>query len=162
MKPEKKLAVALKDAGVTLALAESCTGGAVADRLVALPGISEVFRGGVVAYTDEVKREVLGVSPETLEEHTAVSEAVAREMAEGALRLFSSDLAVSVTGIAGPGGATPCTPVGRVLIGLATAEGSRAFGFHFRGGRQAVRRKAVRWALDLALSEIQMMRINKT
>ncbi len=162
MKLEKKLAVALRTAGATVALAESCTGGAVADRLVALPGISEVFLGGVVAYTDEVKREVLGVSPEALLQYTAVSEAVAKEMAEGALRLFSSDLAVSVTGIAGPGGGTLHTPVGRVFIGLATARGSHAFGFSFRGRRGRVRRKAVKWALSLALSELQIVRINKT
>ncbi len=162
MKPEKKLAVALRTAGATVALAESCTGGAVADRLVALPGISEVLRGGVIAYTDEVKSEVLGVRSETLEQYTAVSEAVAKEMAEGARRLFSSDLAVSVTGIAGPGGGTVYTPVGRVFIGLATAEGSHAFGFSFRGCRQRIRRKAVKWAISLALSELQIVRINKT
>lgn len=162
MKPEKKLAIALKSAGATIALAESCTGGGVADRLVALPGISEVLRGGVVAYTDDVKRDVLGVSPESLDRYTAVSEAVAKEMAEGARRVFSSDVAVSVTGIAGPGGGTVYTPVGRVYIGIATPEGSYAFGFTFRGNRKKVRKKAVKWALSLALSEIRITRINKT
>ncbi len=162
MKIEKKLAVALRSSGRTIALAESCTGGAVADRLVSRPGISEVFLGGVVAYTDAVKQELLSVPKETLEQHTAVSEATARAMAEGALSLFGSDLAVSVTGIAGPGGGTLYNPVGRVFIGLATAEGSRAFGFSFRGGRRRVRKKAVRWALTLALSELQIMRVNKT
>jgi nicotinamide-nucleotide amidase len=103
----------------TLALAESCTGGSIANRVTNVPGASSVFLGGVVSYANEVKENFLGVRPETLQEHGAVSEMVAREMAEGARQKFGADFAIAVTGIAGPSGGTPDKPVGTVFIALA-------------------------------------------
>ena len=105
----------------TLALAESCTGGAIAQRITDVPGASEVFLGGVVSYANSAKETLLGVNPETLRQYGAVSEAVAREMALGARKKFNSDYALAVTGIAGPGGGTPEKPVGTVFIALASS-----------------------------------------
>lgn len=103
----------------TLALAESCTGGCIANRITDVPGASAVLLAGIVSYSNEAKQKFLGVRPETLAEHGAVSEAVAREMAEGVRERTKADYAISVTGIAGPSGGTPAKPVGTVFIGLA-------------------------------------------
>jgi nicotinamide-nucleotide amidase len=119
---EARLLAACRQAGLTLATAESCTGGQVAARLTAVPGASDVFRGGVVAYANEVKAALLGVPSDILETHGAVSEPVARAMAEGARRTLGSDLAVAITGIAGPGGGSPEKPVGTVDFAVADAE----------------------------------------
>ncbi len=107
-------------AGVMIATAESCTGGMVAAALTAIPGASEVFERGFVTYSNAAKREMLGVRAQTLTAHGAVSEQVAREMAEGALARSQADLAVAITGIAGPGG-SGVKPEGRVCFGLARA-----------------------------------------
>jgi nicotinamide-nucleotide amidase len=104
----------------TLALAESCTGGCIAHRLTNVPGASAVLPGGLVAYSNEAKQKFLAVRAETLAQHGAVSDAVAREMAEGARRQFAADHAIAVTGIAGPTGGTENKPVGTVFIGLAS------------------------------------------
>jgi nicotinamide-nucleotide amidase len=106
----------------SLALAESCTGGYIANRITNVPGASAVFLGGVVSYSNESKQRFLGVRAETLETHGAVSEPVAREMAEGARRETGADYALSVTGIAGPAGGSEAKPVGTVFIALATPE----------------------------------------
>jgi nicotinamide-nucleotide amidase len=103
----------------TLAVAESCTGGCIANRLTNVPGASAVLLAGLVTYSNAAKQKFLGVRAETLTEYGAVSESVAREMAEGTLREAGSDYALSVTGIAGPSGGTPAKPVGTVFIGLA-------------------------------------------
>ena len=113
----------LKEKGMTLATAESCTGGRVAERMTALPGVSAVYRGGVVSYWTSVKADVLGVPKETLDAHGAVSEETARAMAEGARRITGADIAVSVTGVAGPDPDERGVPVGIVFIGLATPDG---------------------------------------
>jgi nicotinamide-nucleotide amidase len=103
----------------TLALAESCTGGFVANQITNVPGASKVFLGGIVAYRNDVKEKFLGVRAATLKKFGAVSENVAREMAEGARKKFDSDFAIAITGIAGPGGGTKNKPVGTVFIALA-------------------------------------------
>ncbi|HXR07202.1 MAG TPA: competence/damage-inducible protein A, partial [Candidatus Acidoferrum sp.] len=108
----------------TVAVAESCTGGFLAHRLTNVAGASAVFLGGVVAYSNAIKRDILGVRAETLRQHGAVSEAVAREMAEGARRLVGADYALAVTGIAGPGGGTPEKPVGTAYVGLSESKGT--------------------------------------
>ena len=114
----------LKEKGLTFATAESCTGGRVAERMTALPGASAVYRGGVVSYWTSVKADVLGVPADTLDAHGAVSEETARAMAEGARRITGADIAVSVTGVAGPDPDERGVPVGIVYIGLATPDGT--------------------------------------
>ena len=114
----------LKEQGLTLATAESCTGGRIAERITALPGVSAVYRGGVVSYWTSVKADVLGVPQALLDEHGAVSEKTARAMAEGARRITGAEVAVSVTGVAGPDPDERGMPVGIVYIGLATPDGT--------------------------------------
>ena len=114
----------LKEQGLTLATAESCTGGRVAERMTAMPGVSTVYRGGVVSYWSSVKADVLGVPQEILDAHGAVSEPCARAMAEGARRITGADIAVSVTGAAGPDPDERGVPVGIVYIGLVTPKGT--------------------------------------
>jgi nicotinamide-nucleotide amidase len=108
----------------TLATAESCTGGFIAHQITNVPGASEIFLGGIVAYSNQVKEKFLGVRPEILKKHGAVSEAVAREMAGGARKKFGADFAIAVTGIAGPTGGTKTKPIGTVFIALAGAFGT--------------------------------------
>lgn len=115
----------LAELGKTVGLAESCTGGFISHRLTNVPGASQVLRGSIVCYHNEVKQATLGVSAETLRQHGAVSEPCALQMAEGARRLLGVDFALSVTGIAGPGGGSAEKPVGTVFIGLASAAGAQ-------------------------------------
>jgi competence/damage-inducible protein CinA-like protein len=136
-------------AGLSLATAESCTGGLVAARLTGVPGSSETFVGGVVAYADAVKRGELGVGEELLAAHGAVSAEVAEAMAEGARSRLGADAAVAVTGVAGPGGGTPEKPVGRVHLHAAGPGGSRARMLDVPGERDQVRARATVSALHL-------------
>lgn len=116
---ERDLIDALRARGWRMAAAESCTGGRIAQRITAVPGASDVFSGSMVSYSCETKQSALGVGAETLKKHGAVSEETAREMASGVLRITEADVAVSVTGIAGPGGGSEDRPVGTVCFGLA-------------------------------------------
>ena len=149
LKDQAARVVALaNDKGATLSVAESLTGGMVGSFLTSVPGSSAVFLGGVTSYSSDVKRDVLGVDAGTLDDEGAVCERVAREMAEGARRTVGADMAVSVTGIAGPGGEEPGKPVGTVWIGTAVSAGNHAEVFHFEGDREAVRRATVHGALE--------------
>ena len=147
----RDLLAALEARGLTLATAESCTGGLIAAALTAIPGSSAVVTRGYVTYSNDAKQEMLGVPAELLRTVGAVSEEVARAMAEGAVRAARADVALSCTGIAGPGGATPSKPVGLVFIGCA-AEGAptRVARHVFPGDRAAVRAATVAEAFALA------------
>ena len=136
-------------ASLTLATAESCTGGLVAARLTDVPGASDVFVGGVVAYANEVKEAELGVPRALLEEHGAVSPEVAAAMARGVRERLGADVAVAVTGVAGPGGGTPEKPVGLVHLHAETPSGGRGTSFSYPGDRSSIRRRSAVAALHL-------------
>ena len=139
----------LRAAGSTLSVAESCTGGLLAERITAVPGSSDYFLGGVVTYSNDWKIRLLGVPGEMLAEHGAVSEAVARAMAEGARERFATDYALSITGVAGPGGGSDEKPVGTVHLGLAGPAGVEHRRARFPGGREFVRTQASQLALEM-------------
>jgi len=143
--------------GLTLATAESCTAGLVAARIADIPGASDVLRGGAVTYCDAVKRRVLGVSEDTLRLQSAVSDPCAREMAVGARGLFEADMAVSLTGYAGPGGGTLDDPAGTVYIGLADGRGVTCARCSFEGSRNGVRAQAALFALQMLLKRCDDM-----
>jgi len=135
--------------GMSLSVAESCTGGLIGARLTDVPGSSEYFIGGVIAYSNELKQSLLGVAPEIIKQYGAVSKQTAVAMAEGVRKLAQTSLGLAVTGIAGPGGATPVKPNGLVYISLASAGGTSWREFHFPGGRSAVRQGTVNAALSM-------------
>ena len=137
--------------GKTLVTAESLTGGGIGAALTAIPGSSAVYKGGVISYTNWVKENILGVTRDTLETHGAVSLQTAQEMAVGVRRLLQSDVAVSVTGLAGPGGDEFGNPVGTVCIGFCDQWKSFAVKHHFVGNREDVRHQTIRAALELIL-----------
>ncbi|MFQ3568629.1 MAG: nicotinamide-nucleotide amidohydrolase family protein [Aggregatilineales bacterium] len=154
---EARLGAALRAKVWTISAAESCTGGLLLHRLTNIPGSSGYVQGGVIAYADAVKERLLGVRRASLIEHGAVSEAVAREMALGALDLFATEVAISITGIAGPGGATPTKPVGLTFIGIAirSAGGPPTVHIHhdiYPGDRSRVKQLSTDRALALALA----------
>jgi len=139
----------LENKGLTLALAESITGGMIGEMITRVPGSSATFMGSIVSYSNDMKTRILGVSENTLREHGAVSHECAREMAEGARRAGNADIGISVTGIAGPDGGTPEKPVGAFFIGMATSETTVSRGFLLPGTREWVRTLAAMQALDL-------------
>lgn len=141
--------------GKTMVTAESLTGGGIGAALTAVPGSSTVYKGGIISYTNWVKEAVLGVSPDTLENHGAVSVQTAEEMAVGVRKLLQADVAVSVTGLAGPGGDEFGNPVGTVCIGFCNQWESFAVRYHFKGDREAVRNQTIRAALELVLDNNQ-------
>ncbi len=138
----------LRERGLTIALAESCTGGLLAERITNVAGSSAYFLGGVVAYANPAKHALLGVPEDLLVRHGAVSEPVARAMAEGARVRFGADLGLATTGISGPAGGSPEKPVGSVCIALATAAGTHAEGFVFAVGRERHRLLTTQIGLD--------------
>lgn len=141
--------------GLTLALAESCTGGMIAARVTDIPGCSAWFRGGVVAYNNQVKTDLLQVPETLLEQHGAVSEPVARTMAEGVRRAIGSDLALSVTGIAGPDGGTTEKPVGTVFMAVVDQRDCQVERFLFSGDRSQVRQQAVDQAIIMLKKRLE-------
>lgn len=145
---------ALRAKGLTLATAESLTGGGIGSMLTAVPGASEVFKGGVISYVNNVKEEVLGVSLEILGRYGAVSPWTAGAMASGVKKLLRSDVAVSVTGLAGPGGDEFGHEVGTVYIGLDCPAKSLVIENHFTGTREEIRNQTIVQALRLILNNI--------
>ena len=148
---EAEVGEVLRKRGLTLAVAESCTGGLLSSLITDVPGSSDYFRGGVVAYSNEVKERVLGVPREILETVGAVSPECARAMAEGVRRLLNADLALATTGIAGPTGGTPTKPVGLVYIALAHPSGVEVREHRFVGARRGNKHSAAHGALELLL-----------
>jgi nicotinamide-nucleotide amidase len=151
-----KLGEIAKAHGACIATAESCTGGLVAGAITDVAGSSDWFERGFVTYSNDAKREELGVAQSTLDQHGAVSEAVAAEMAVGALRASHADIAVSITGVAGPGGGTAAKPVGMVCFAWASRDGGlRRETRHFPGDRAAVRLASVERALEGLVEALQ-------
>lgn len=150
----EELGEVLKERNGTIAVAESCTGGLIAGALTDIPGSSAYFGYGIVSYSNEAKVSLLNVREDTLEKYGAVSRETAVEMAEGVRALAASDYGLSVTGIAGPGGATETKPVGLVYIGFSSSEGSCWRETRFKGTRQEIRAATVETALAMALKYI--------
>jgi nicotinamide-nucleotide amidase len=144
--------------GLTLATAESCTGGLVAARLTSVPGSSDVFKGGIVAYSNEVKAAELGVQDDVLERHGAVSAEVAAAMAAGARERLGADVALAVTGVAGPGGGSLEKPVGLVYLHAGGPGGERALELNLPGERSVVRGRATVAALHLVRELLSQFR----
>jgi len=151
MSLEQKVIQTLRDTKKTLAVAESCTGGLLCHRLTNIPGSSEVLKFGVVAYSNEAKSNFLKVSSAVLRRFGAVSQETATAMAKGARSRLKSDIAISITGIAGPGGGSKTKPVGTTYMGISRKMGTTSFQFHFKGNRARVKQQSVDQALRLLL-----------
>jgi nicotinamide-nucleotide amidase len=150
-KTAEAAARALKAAGAVAAVAESCTGGLISKLITDVPGASSVFTGSIVSYSNEIKKRLLGVQPDILIRHGAVSEPTALEMARGARRACGADVAISTTGIAGPGGGTPDKPVGTVWVAISCDVWEEAFVLNLppHESRTTIRRTTAAFALDL-------------
>ena len=141
--------------GVSVAVAESCTAGLIASKLTALPGSSSFFKGGVIAYQNEIKTKILGVSQSIIDEKTEVSAEVVKQMAESVLENFDADFAIATSGYAGPTGGTDKNPIGTVFIAIASEQGVVVSRFVFSGNRQSVVNQASETALDLLYTKIK-------
>ena len=136
--------------GLTLATAESCTAGNIAAMITAIPGSSHFYKGGIIAYSDEVKVNILGVNPETLEKHGAVSEEVVIEMAKGAMKTMGTDFAVATSGVAGPSGGTADIPVGTIWVAAVSHTETYTHCIrHFNKGRDRNTRNAILISLEM-------------
>ncbi len=151
----KQLSQTLKERKLTVATAESLTAGRVASTLTEQPGSSEFFQGGIVAYSNQLKLELLGVPWEVLAEHGAVSEQCAQTMAQGARRKLGTKIAVATTGIAGPDGGTPQKPVGLVWLAVADGHQVTTACHHFQGDRLAISEAATEKALELLSAQLE-------
>ncbi len=143
------------EAGKTLGTAESCTGGRIAESIIAVPGASDYFKGGVISYTDEIKENILGVDHDTLVEKNAVSEDVARMMVQGAIKALNVDYAISATGFAGPGGGTKEIPIGTIWLACGTADDIVTFKQFEDDGRDVNLAKATTKALQMFLEYLK-------
>jgi PncC family amidohydrolase len=152
---ESQIGTLLREKGLKLVTAESFTGGLISDRITNIAGSSDYFLGGLVTYAYEAKVALLGVSWDTLKQHGAVSRETVLEMAEGARHKLDADIAISVSGIAGPGGGLPNKPVGTAWIGLAAKEGKWARLFHFAGDRRAIKLAGAEAALHMLLEYLE-------
>jgi len=146
---EEAVGILLSEKHKTLTIAESCTGGLISDRITDVPGSSDYFQGTVIAYSNKIKVNLLGVSEEDLNRHGAVSSPVAIQMAQGVRKLLKTDYGLGVTGIAGPTGATPQKPVGLVYIAVSSEDNTYSKEFRFLGDRTVVKRRASQMALDM-------------
>ena len=153
---EKVLGEILRRRGWKIAVAESCTGGLIAHRITNVPGSSEYFLGGIVAYSNEAKTKILGVSNDILMRYGAVSSRCAEEMMVGVKNLFGSDVAISTTGIAGPGGGSREKPVGLVYIGISTPYYHNVMRYVLSGSREEIKEKIATRAMQDALEYIKM------
>lgn len=152
---EEQLINVLRERGETLCVAESCTGGLVAERLTRVAGASDVFLGGVVAYTDRVKSHILHISPTLIAQFGAVSDRVGREMAHQVRILFKATWSISLTGVAGPSGGTFEKPVGTVFVGLSREEGTSVQKLElFNLSRDTVRQRSATFALEWLLNQL--------
>ena len=151
---EAVIGESLRGRSATLSVAESCTGGLLAERITSVPGSSDYFCGGFLVYSNRLKTLLVGVDPKAIEDHGSVSEPVAEAMALGARDRAGSTFALSVTGVAGPAGGTEGKPAGTVVIGLAGPDGCRSGRFRFLGDRARVRNMAAQYALDMLRREI--------
>ena len=145
----------LREAGLTISVAESCTGGLLASRITDVPGASDYFVGGIVAYRNEIKERMLRVPRETLATYGAVSQETAEAMARGCRDLFDSDVAIAITGIAGPGGGTPEKPVGLAYVAVIGQNGGEYERFLWRGDRVLNRERSVTAALEMAVALLE-------
>jgi PncC family amidohydrolase len=150
----KRMSATLQASGDAVAVAESCTGGMLGALITSVPGSSCWFRGGVIAYANDEKRDLLGVKDGTLARSGAVSAATARQMAVGARRRLRADIGVATTGIAGPGGGTTSKPVGLVYIAVAAAGGTTVKRFHLKGNRARVRAQTCSAALGMLVRSV--------
>ena len=155
MKIESEVGKILRKRKITLAVAESCTGGLISSRITDSSGSSDYFIMGIAAYSNKIKENVLGVSPRLLQKHGAVSKQVALEMAKGARLLANTDIGIGVTGIAGPTGGTKKKPVGLTYIALATNKKRIVKEFRFKGSRRAIKLQASEAALELCVHSSQ-------
>ena len=151
-----KVGKLLQDRGLTVATAESCTGGLLSHMLTAVSGSSGYFIGGVVAYSNRIKEEMLGVDSMTIIKHGAVSQETAKEMAQGVCQKFNTDIGLSTTGIAGPTGGTLEKPVGLVWIGIHFGDQTHTYECHFKGERGTVKRSTVKEVLTRLLEIIEL------
>jgi len=148
MKLEKVIGDALREKGWTLSVAESCTGGLICDRITDVPGSSDYFMGGMVTYSNESKAEHLGIPLDFIKRYGAVSQQVAKKMAQGVRRAFSTTFGLSTTGVAGPTGGTKRSPIGRVFIGLADGEKIWVKKLNLKGSRREIKKQASEMALQ--------------
>ena len=154
---EEDIGRLLTEKGLTLSVAESCTGGLISHRITNVPGSSVYYLGGVVSYSNDCKLELLGVTLETIEQHGAVSEQCAKEMAEGVRKLTDSHIAIASTGIAGPGGGTEDKPVGLVYIAVAAITYSEVVKLQLSGTREEIKQQTSEAALTLLRSHLLPM-----
>lgn len=140
--------------GWTIAVAESCTGGKLGDMITSVPGSSDYFLGGVISYSNAAKVGLLGVDPDAIGSDGAVSDKVARQMADGAKVAFGADVGLSTTGIAGPGGGSATKPVGLVYAAVSSSSGCACAKFTFAGTRDEIKRKSAESALKLAVEHL--------
>jgi PncC family amidohydrolase len=150
----RQLDRALRSRGLTIATAESCTGGRLSDAITNVPGSSDYFLGGIVSYSNSAKERLLGVDPRVLAAHGAVSEPVALAMAEGACRALGSGLGIGITGVAGPGGGSQEKPVGLVYVAVASRSGQEVRRYLWKEDRVGNKRRSVEAALALALEHL--------